>query len=79
MSDTNQKPSGLSNFLNSPKMMRLHIVIGIAGMILFSYVLYTTAAWATKPEQIAVTFMIGVALSNVVLNVIKLRRRKSEQ
>lgn len=79
MADTNPKPSGLSNFLNSPKMMRLHIFIGLAGILLFSYVLYTTAGWAKTTEQIAVIFMIGVALSNVILNFIKLRRRKEEQ
>lgn len=75
MSDTNSNPSGLSKFLNSPKMLRLHIIIGIMGIILFSYVLYTTASWAKPMEQIAVGFMIAVALSNVVLNTIKLRRR----
>lgn len=77
MADAN--PSKLSQFLNSPKMLRLHIVIGLMGIILFSYVLYTTAAWAKPAEQIAVGFMIAVALSNVVLNVVKLRRNAANK
>jgi cell division septal protein FtsQ len=78
MSETNPSTSKFSQFLNSTKMLRVHIAIGVLGIALFSYVLYTTASWAKPTEQIAVGFMIAVALSNVVLNTIKLRRRKSE-